>query len=454
MLASKYRRSQNVLLMEVLTSPAESAKPDISLEARISFADLLEDHSEWMHASAIAETLDTYDNKVSRIAEALNIPYELRLGANGRDVMYYPPYAAGVLKEEIDWRQTYRDLPSAIPLRTIQEHVGRSFGWTQGKLDELGIYANNSSLYLKSALREVRRISMAVPLDNGWYNLRQLVLYSSADREWIERRLDEISLLPEKRRSSLTGKILTFYPPESVSELMKAIESRAEPGGEWLTAHAITEKIDRSYNWIRNRLKEHSTLAVKKQDDHGVTRDHYSPSIVGILADESARIRALPELVEHLNIHQVARRLGHGTNWAIQILNKMGIEPEEGRDKLGRPQKGYSGSILEQIKNYEEANPPDERRVTPAELLDGLFAIGSLRSRIILQRDFIATSIEYGCQRDDERIVTARAMIRMLYHELKMANQRQQRALNRASDLPGFISGLKTPSDEGSSLAR
>jgi hypothetical protein len=425
--------------MEGLPKSGEITNAEIPLEARISFADFLGDHSEWMNATAIAEMLGTYDNRISRMVDTLNIPSERRTGANGKEIAFYPPYTAAVLSEEIVWRAAYRELPSLISLQTIQEHVGRSYGWTQKVISELGAQADKMSRYPKATLAEVRRISMAVPLDDGWYNLGQLTRYTSADREWVERRLGEIGILPESRRSSLTGKILLFYPPESVGELMKAIESRAQPGGEWLTAHAITERVDRSYNWVRARLQEHSSLAVKKQDDQGVTRSHYSPNIVSILAEESKRLRALPERDEHLNVHEVARRLGHATAWAVKILDKMGIEPEETKDRLGRRQKSYDIAVLDQIREFEESYPPEAQTITPEDLLPEIFLIGSLRSRIALQRKIIETCLDNGSHPDDIFIEEARNKIRELSRELKTAKQRHRRTLDRADFLPDFI---------------
>lgn len=432
-------------MSEVLVSSVERVIVDIPIEARLSFAELDAEHTEWRHAAKIAEEIGTYDKKITRIAEDLQLPTERRVfEVNGQEAIFYPPYTGALIREEIRWREDYRSLPSLIPKSVIVESVGRSYGWTTNTLDEYGYKPNKAGLYPKTALRFIRHISMSVPLDEGWYNVRQLVDYTGLDREWVERRLNDHGVASQQRRSTLTGKILNFYPPDSLDLVMEAAAIRAKPGGEWLTVNAIAGKIDKNYKWVERRLQQHSHLAVGKLDDQGVERKHFAPSIVEMLREESGRQKKLPDGTEYLSVHKLARRMGHATAWAQQILFELGEEATEVRSATGGTRFGYHIDLMDRIRSYDE-NRASQPKVTADDLLISLFKLGSIKSKIRAQKQLRRTLKGFPAHSVKEQLDSVNQTAKSLGKELRAENQRLNRALAKTAFLPGFITGIKNP---------
>lgn len=435
--------------------PDEPTVPaEISLEARISFADSPTDHSQWKHVQLIAVQLGTSDRQVERIIKTLGIEGDKTLIDSDVEVTVYPPFTAGVVGDELAWRAAFRSLPTYIRKSTLIEHTGRSKGWTDKHLEELQIKPirrkqDNGkviNLYRKTILKTLRKINMAVPLDEGWYNLGQLSSYIGADRSWIEKQLAGNGFEPQQRRSTLTGRVTSHYPPDSIHEIMKLAERRAEPGGEWLTAHAISELIGRSYSWVSKRLEEHKALSVLKLDDYMNSRKHYAPNIVDLLRSESERLHALPEHSDYLNIHVLARRMGRATLWAELALDTLAIEPTEVKDRLGRPRQAYPPSVLAVLEEYERNLP--KNGVTDQNLLDSLFAVSSIRSQKLLQRKLIDTYKTYSAINTLEEIERIKNYISQLDTDLSRALNRHYRLMAKATSLPGFITGLKKQNQE------
>ena len=428
---------------------APSPEIDIPLDIRLTFTDSFDRHPFWLHAQQIADNIGTSDNNVQRIATFLGIPRETRQ-LEGGELNVFPPYTQAVVREEIVWRQTYRSLPQHIRLRTIVEQGGRSYGWTRKTIDELHIRPTRSDedngriieLYPKGVLKVLRKINMAVPMDDGWYTLKHLVDYTGADREWIARRLTDAT----RRRSSLTGKILNYYPPESVHNLLEQIAARPEFGADWLTVNAITSMIGRPANgrWVNKQLAPFVNLAVEKQDDHGVTRLHYAPQIVELLRAESERQLALPERGDYLSLKQVIRTIGHMQPWVETRFLALGIQPEERRDRLGRLRLYYSPSVLFALKDYEEMEARNAKS-TDEQLLESVLCIGSLKSQIKLQGRRIRIMSKQVEGADSPELAEATIVRDGLKISLKDQRNRYYRLITKADELPPFISGIKKP---------
>jgi DNA-binding Lrp family transcriptional regulator len=416
-------------------------KRPIPIEARLTFSEPDKDHVAWRHATTIAERLDTYDRKVTRFAAYLGLPYDERFEpTSGKTVRFYPPYVETLLKEELEWKETYDQLPVHVGITTIVENIGRSHGWTNKTLEELGIQPVKGGQYHRSAVRKLRHISMSVPLDDGWYNLHQLELFTGADREWIQRRLSELRNEPQRRRSSLTGKIHTYYDPSSVIVVMEALRRRPEAAGDWLTVHAIAKRVGRTEKWVVARLEPYQDLGLLKQDDTGVSRRHWSPAVAEMLAEESGRLMSLPDGKDFLNIHRFARRLGHATNWAIQVVGEIGIEPEEYRDGKGRSGFGFRESLLPQIKAFAE-NHVEKDQISDEILLESLFAVGSLRSKVKALRKKITTLKHEGLTDEDIVVKEFLHEIADLNAELRVVQRRHYRLVGKMDHLSGSTSG-------------
>ena len=435
--------SEQLANNEQLERPGNTvfAKVDIPIDVRLTFTDRGDQHGLWLHGKAIGDQIGTSENQVIRIANFLGIPRE----QNSEGLLVYPPYAQAVINEELQWRESYHQLPPRIRMSTIVERTGRSYVWTAKTVQELGVSPVRSELesgrvielYAKGVLKELRQINMAVPMDDGWYNLRQLVEYTGADREWIENRLTS----GERRRSAITGKIYDYYPPESLQIVLREIADKPQPGGEWLTAYAISMRVDRSENWIRNQLEAHASLAVMRLDDNAVARPHYSPQIVRLLQQESNRRHALPEKADYLSLKEVARKLGHASLWAATRINELGISPEERIDKKGRPNYYYSPTILSVLTSYEASRQAD----STDPLLESLFCLGSLKSQLRANQAVARTLRSIDRQAGQDQLQILARQRKLIYQNITRQLKRHEVIINQADQLPKFITGENDP---------
>lgn len=410
------------------------SRAEISIEARMSFIDRTQSNKVWINSKAIAEALGIYDRWVYRTVKELGIPSEIK-NVDGTELAMYPPWTLDVLREELHWRQHIRDLPNELTIMEIAESLGRSRGWTEKNLEMIDIKPLRKGprvKYGKGALKKLRHVSMEVPLDDGWFNLNQLVDFSSSDREWIINRLKEAGYEPMLRRSSLTGRVLDHYEPQAFDSLIAARSERANPAGDWVTVYAIAQALERNVKWVSARIGQFSKLAAPRQDDNGVTRIHYPPEVLRSLQEESIQIKLYPERGDYLNIHQVARRAGHATPWAEEVLNKLGIEPELRRDKKERLQSCYSPEVVNKLVEYERDNP-QEKSITLEDLWLARVVVGSLRSKIRMKRKIDAALVQHGVPKSDNERQQLVTEITMLKKELKPAQLRLYRLEDKAS---------------------
>lgn len=419
------------------TNPETSEqKVEVSLEARLSFVDRNQQNMVWLNPLAIAKKLDTNDRWVGRMVKELGISPEVgNVVVNGKEITttVYPPWTLDILREELHWRQYIRDLPRELTIADLSDSLGRSRGWTEKNIEIIGakpVRKRPHPLYGKSALKELRHISMAVPLDDGWFNLNQLVDFTGADRAWIINRLNEAGHEPVLRRSSLTGRVLDYYAPQAIDSLVVARSERAVPAGDWVTAYAIAQAIDRSQNWVITHVGQFNKMPEPRQDDNGVTRIHYPPEVLQVLQELSDQLTHYPEKGDYLNIHQVARRSGHATPWAEEVLRKLGIEPEVRKDKKDRLHSYYPPEVVNILVEYEKDNP-QEKLVTPEELWKARVAVGSLRAKIRLKRKTDKALAQHGVPKSNSDREEIESDICELQKELKPAKQRLYRLENK-----------------------
>lgn len=410
-----------------MTDPeSEEAKSGIPLEARMSFIDRAQSNTVWINAKAIAEDIGIYDRWVYRTVKDLGIQSEIKV-TDGVEIAMYPPWTVDVLREELHWREHLKELPDELSIGEMAESLGRSYGWTQKTLDtseQQPIRKRGPVKYSKQALKELRHISMAVPLDDGWYNLRQLVELTGQDREWIERRLVDAGYGPSERRSALTGRVHDHFPPQSLSAVTNAMAERAAAAGEWMTVLGIAKRIGRNEKWVKARVGGYQELSQMRQDDMGVTRTHYPPSVLEALETESERNRLLPERGDYLNIHEVARLAGHATEWAEKKLASLGIEPELRKDGKGRAQLCYPPSTVQLLIDYERENPGRGGENISETIWDVVIAIGSLRSQIRLKQSVKEELIRSGVASTSEERQVIGSEIKKLRQQLSRATQR------------------------------
>lgn len=413
-----------------MTSPEiRQDKPGIPLEARMSFINWTQVNLEWVNAKTIASDIGTNDRWIFRTVKEFGIQSEVKI-VDGVKMSAYPHWTIDILREELQWREHVRELPDELGVTEIAESLGRSIGWTQKTLDGIEarpIRKSGPARYGKRHLKELRHISMAVPLDDGWYNLRQLSELTGQDRDWVERRVLEAGCEPMERRSALTGRIYDYFPQEALDAVKRAIDERAPPAGEWITVAGMAYRLNRGEKWVLARIAAFGDMSEMRQDDNGVPRTHYPPFVLSNLGAESEGLKQLPERGDYLNIHEIARSAGHATPWAEKLLSQLGIEPELRKDRRGRVQVSYPPSTVQLLLDHENENRTHEKGVTFNDIWDLQIAVGSLKSQIRLKQGLDKALKQHGVSdTDGERQLISEDLGR-LRHELKLAALRLYR---------------------------
>lgn len=332
----------------------------IPLENRLSRLGYVEINGEDMTALGIANEIDTYENWVIRKVKEFDITpdsygYEMR----GQPTQLYSQLILELMRDERQWQEHYKSLPSHVSAYVIAESIGRSYGWTRKTLDELGIKykiskdERKSFLFPKSSAKRLREIDLATPIDDGWITLGAISKATGKDREWIERRLSNEGIHGEPRRNVISGRVFAHYPPYSIEAIAQIAQERPHFGGEWLTAYRISCLIpEKSETWVYKILNtEFSEIGEVRQDDSGVDRVHYPPEVFTNLQNRAQELSKIKQSGNYLTKSDIERKLGKSGLWVANRLNAIGFVPETRIDKVGNARPHYPPSVVNKLTN-------------------------------------------------------------------------------------------------------
>lgn len=207
---------------------------------------------------------------------------------------YYPAKCLPWLKRRL---KAFRSIPLLGTYKTLPqaaEELGRSREWIHETIAAYDLpriarrRTHNNRLVAclsPTAIRRLQRLQAPLP-DPTWLNAHQLHLLTGWPAEYVTRRLTKANVVSEARRSAETGHPSTYYPPEATKLLGRPPDCQA-PGGSWLTATYMADKLGRSYDWMKCRLPSYRHLAEWRWDDVGVRRLHYPPSVLTALEQQS-----------------------------------------------------------------------------------------------------------------------------------------------------------------------
>jgi len=243
-----------------------------------------------------------------------------------------------------------------LTVQELADRLGRSYGWTKKTLDLLQIKplryeqrrAFKAAIYGPNSLERLR--DQLAPDSDDWYNLNQLVDHTKLYREWIERRLKEAGVVPERRQSALTGRPSYFYPPNALQVLKRCATNVA--AGDWLTTTALAALTGKSLNWTDRQLTQPDLLSLREErlDDQRVPRWHYPPRVLAVLKVRLDQSEGYPEAGNYLTLSVVADMVGRHPETVRRQLNRLEIVAEERRDKKSRVAHHYPPELVDQLR--------------------------------------------------------------------------------------------------------
>lgn len=177
--------------------------------------------------------------------------------------------------------------PEWVTVYGIACAIQKSCVWTKKMLIQLQFPSQvrrnqagqTSPHYPAAAVEALRDLAREYPESGAWLTINAIREKLEVEYDWVERQLRKLGIEGEIRVRKGYGKPMMHFPPLAVARLrdLKAVYPAA---GDWLTAYAIKGRVERSENWVRNRLSGSDYPCQVRLDDHGVPRDHYPPWVL------------------------------------------------------------------------------------------------------------------------------------------------------------------------------
>lgn len=273
--------------------------------------------------------------------------------------LLYPEYTLSLVGEELAWKREYDKLDPFLRVPAIAEFSARSKGWTRKFCEAQTVRRkrdpenSNWTLYPRTICKTIREINLRTPTEGDMVTLSALVNATGFDRDWIERKLNNWGIQGEDRRATLTGRVFTHYPPNIIPRLTDSHDSRPAAGGDWVTVERMVNELGEDDKWVKRRAEAHKNSAELRQDDHGVSRTHYPPSVMASLRAESETKAKYPQAEEFMVVTGIAKQIGKSQGWTKkkieQLIDDHEIAPEIRIDGRGKPAPHFSPRVVERL---------------------------------------------------------------------------------------------------------
>jgi hypothetical protein len=289
---------------------------------------------------------------------------------NGISIPHYPSYAVEVLREEMQSQQEMDKTSELVTNHAISKITGRSTGWIQKKLDDLGYepvrtedYRSETvrtrRLYDRNALVEIRDLSMSMTRAFGRMTISQIEHATGVSHKRIKKILAEHGIHPLHRRDKDNGLTVMTYPPEAVDVIEKDVQERPRFGGDWLTKNAIAGALGKTFGWVSRHIGDYQHLAEERQDDSGRTKPHYPPQVLDILRQKIDELKTLKEKGDYLTVHDISLALDKNWRWVKDGLRELAIKAETRLDNAGTPRKHYPPEVLKILDSISKKRQND-----------------------------------------------------------------------------------------------
>lgn len=383
------------------TLPAEHAYiaefPEV-LAGRVLLALLEPNHTtEWLPSHVINEAIpDVGRRRIYRLLGSLSIT-STEADFKGKTLPCYPPLTTEILSEEFAFKDFYAELPERVNITQIAEAIGRSWSWTNARIEQLGLkqvtlepgWGRPSRMFHRTAVKKLRDDALELPYDLRWQNVGNIALQTGEDPQWIIRVFDELGIEPQVRRSALTGKSLVSYPVETVKHLQSVRQGLSEAPRGYATENSIAVLTGRNYKWVKIRLENAHELAEVYLDSRGARRVHYPPQVVEALIDESQTLAEASEVdvSDFLLFSEIAELSGKSKGWLRKHLPTIDVPTKEGLDGKNRLKTFYHLSVLDHIKRI------DPHSDTKIKDVDGFYTMTQLEQYTCRSRDWIKSRL-------------------------------------------------------------
>jgi len=217
--------------------------------------------------------------------------------------------------------------------------------------------------YPPEVLPTVRKLANEHEPAGDWMTVAQLAELVNKSPFWIRKQVDK--LVPDSGESRVAGngQQYKFFSPRALVLLREEAKKIVE-AGEWMTVNEISERVGKSYNWVRSRLVERFCGTDEVRLDRKTNRPcpHFSKTVV-LEIERVAKVH--PDADGWYNKEQIINALpGRSDGWVEKRLPLYEALVEVRCADSGRAVCHYPPSVLadffRQAEEFERVNKSDD----------------------------------------------------------------------------------------------
>lgn len=186
----------------------------------------------------------------------------------------YPVSAREMFREEMAWRAEWRELPPAVTVAELAEHLGASTEWVRAELQEnnVPLKQKRAQTYIKSVAVLLRQKKMQLPdMPATAESLLDIAAHYELDEYDLERWALENNF---RIKYFIKENVMVATVSAHQAPLLKA---KLPFGGEWLTAKQIGADSGYPAKWVARQMELYGMNQEERFDDHGELTVHFPP---------------------------------------------------------------------------------------------------------------------------------------------------------------------------------
>lgn len=282
--------------------------------------------------------------------------------AGGDNRIVYPQHTLEVIRDEVEWQQSFDALDDYMSSNAISEFLAREPDWVEQKAYELRVYPSKMLLpngwdvlaYPKSTVAMLRHLMYHFPPANDWDSIANLETIIGMDRDWIEKRINENNFDFQLRTVEQTGAVNPHYDP-IVRKYLLQLKAELPPlANGWFTQKSIAQMIGKDRDWLKTRLEPYAELAESRLTPSHRVAVHYPPFVLEAMINEVAKLPVLAE--DWKTAGQIAKIINKNTSWVNLRISRHGLLSEKRRDSNNREFAHYPPEVilfLEELRDTE-----------------------------------------------------------------------------------------------------
>jgi hypothetical protein len=348
----------NTLLSELGASTDENEIYEeyafVVLKEEVQWQKNYDSLNEFLSASAIGKVLSKSEVWVKQNAYGLGVYAESQNIGKNRIGYVYPKVLVNMLRTVI------HQFPPANSLHAIDEVediLGKDRKWVERIVKEHNLDSEIRTLFISQKpgvhypqatvdTLMILKDELTQPAGD-WMTVGKMAELLSKSRKWVEENIDSFLDSGEPRLSD-SGKNDIHYPPEVFEHLNVIIAELPQYASDWMTEWDITQKLNRSGHWVKDKLNSYSdTSKVLLTNKGNRPLVHYPPKVI---VELKKIISEEPTAEGWVNAKEIGEMLLKSKDWVRRRLGTVGIKSELRFNRTGQLREHYPPEIIDALQ--------------------------------------------------------------------------------------------------------